>query len=238
MFRRMFFFLAMNLAVMLTVSLVLSLLGVQPYLSSYGLNYESLMIFCLVWGMAGSFFGLFISKFMAKKFMGVKMVDSDAEYQALVNSVHGFARAAQLPKMPEVGIFESPEANAFATGRSKSNSLVAVSTGLLNTMSKEEVEGVLAHEVTHIANGDMVSMALIQGIINAFVMFFARIAAFALQNALRGDDDEGAPVGGLTYYLTTFVFEIIFGFLGMFIVSYFSRAREFRARCRRCKARW
>lgn len=219
----------MNLAVLLTVSLILNILGVQPYLTANGLDYESLMAFCLVWGMAGSFISLFISKFMAKKMMGVQIVDSDPMYQDLVNSVHQLSKAANLPKMPEVGIFPSPEVNAFATGPSKSNSLVAVSSGLLNTMSKDEVEGVLAHEVAHIANGDMVTMTLIQGVVNAFVMFFARIAAYAVQNAMRSDDDEGGAIGGLSYYLTSFIFEIIFGFIGMFIVAYFSRMREFRA---------
>lgn len=229
MFKRIFFFLAMNLAVLLTVSIVLNVLGVQPYLTAYGLNYESLMIFCLIWGMVGSFFSLAISKFMAKKFMGVQIVDGDPRYQELVNTVHQYAKAANLPKMPEVGIYQAPDVNAFATGPSKSNSLVAVSTGLLGSMNKDEVDGVLAHEVAHIANGDMVTMALIQGVVNAFVMFFARIAAFAVQNALRSDDDEGGAVGGLSYMITTIIFDMIFGFIGMFIVAYFSRAREFRA---------
>lgn len=207
----------------------MNLLGVKPYLTSYGLDYQSLLIFCTVWGMVGSFISLGLSKFMAKRMMGVQIVDNSHHYAGLVNTVHRLAKAANLPKMPEVGVFESPEVNAFATGPSKSNSLVAVSTGMLQSMREDEIEGVLGHEIAHIANGDMVTMALIQGVINAFVMFLARIAAFALQNALSKDDEEGGTVGGLSYYLTTFVFEIIFGFIGMFVVAWFSRQREYRA---------
>ena len=131
--------------------------------------------------------------------------------------------------MPEVGIYNSPEVNAFATGPSKRNSLVAVSTGLLNGMSQDEVEGVLAHEVSHIANGDMVTMTLIQGVVNAFVMFFARIAAFAVSNFMRGDDEEGEGLGWFAHMAVIFVFEIIFGLLGSIVVAFFSRYREYRA---------
>lgn len=230
MFRRFFFFALVNIAVLVTVSIVLSLLGVNGYLTSQGLDYTSLMIFCAVWGMAGSFISLAISKWMAKKMMGVQIVDANSRFSGLVNTVHRLAKAANLPKMPEVGIYDSPEVNAFATGPSKSNSLVAVSSGLLNSMSEDELEGVLAHEIAHIANGDMVTMALVQGVINAFVMFFARIAAYAVQSALRSDDrDEGQGIGGLAYMLTTFVFEIIFGIIGSVVVAYFSRFREYRA---------
>jgi heat shock protein HtpX len=137
------------------------------------------------------------------------------------------ARVAGIEKMPEVGVYQSPEVNAFATGPSKNNSLVAVSTGLLQQMNSEEVEGVLAHEVAHIANGDMVTMALIQGVVNAFVMFLARIASFALAQAMRGDRDDDRPV--VPNFMVTWLFEMLFGFLGMFIVTWFSRYREFRA---------
>lgn len=228
MFKRIGLFVATNILMIVGISIILSLLGVNGYLTQKGIDYNSLLIFCLVWGFVGSFISLMLSKFMAKTMMGVKIVEASGEYAPLVNRIHALARQAGLPKMPEVGIYQSAEINAFATGPSRSNSLVAVSTGLLQKMDDEEVEGVLAHEVSHIANGDMVTMALIQGVMNAFVMFFARIAAFALQQAMRRDDEE-APVGGLSYFLTTIVFEMIFGFLSMFVVAYFSRFREFRA---------
>lgn len=232
--KRIGLFILTNIAVIAMVSIVLNLLGVNGYISQYGIEYKSLMIFCLVWGMAGSFISLMLSKFMAKMMMGVKIIDkNDHQFGAIVSTVHRLATSAGLSKMPEVGVYDSPEVNAFATGPSKRNSLVAVSTGLLSRMNSDEVEGVLAHEIAHIANGDMVTMTLVQGVINAFVMFFARIAAFALQNAMRGNndrDDRGSSFGGgLVYMITVFVFEIIFGILGSIIVAFFSRYREFRA---------
>lgn len=230
MFKRIFLFMLTNVLVMITVSLVLSLLGVNGYLTSAGLNYSALMIFCLVWGFVGSGISLLMSKWMAKRMMGVEIVDERGPYGDLVRKVHQLARAAGINKMPEVGVYQSPEVNAFATGPSKNKSLVAVSSGLLTQMNADEVEGVLAHEVAHVANGDMVTMALIQGVINAFVMFFARIAAFALQQAMSGDSEDDRPVAnGWQYHLTTMVFEIFFSFLGMFVVAYFSRYREFHA---------
>ena len=229
MFKRIGFFILTNIAVLVTVSIVLNLLGVNHYVTEYGLDYRSLAIFCLVWGMVGSFISLMISKFIAKKMMGVQIVDSDPRFADLVTTVHRLSKAANLPKMPEVGVYESPEINAFATGPSKSNSLVAVSSGLLSRMDTQEVEGVLAHEVAHIANGDMVTMTLIQGVINAFVMFFARIAAFAVQNAMSSDDDDTPVGGGFAYMLTVMAFEVLFGVLGLVVVSFFSRIREYRA---------
>ena len=229
MFKRVILFAAMNIAMIASISIIMNLFGLQPYMTAYGINYESLMIFCLLWGMLGSFFSLMISKWMAKKFMGVQIIDNDPQYAALVNKVHQMAKAANLPKMPEIGIYNSPDVNAFATGPSKSNSLVAVSTGLLRNMESDEVEGVLGHEIAHVANGDMVTMALVQGVVNAFVMFFARIAAFALSNAMRSDNDNRSHGGGIVHMLTVFAFEIVFGFIGMFIIAWFSRNREFRA---------
>jgi heat shock protein HtpX len=230
MFKRIFLFALTNIMVMVTVSIVLSVLGVGQYLTASGINYSALMVFCLVWGFVGSGISLLLSKFMAKRMTGLEIVDGRGQYAELVNRVHGFSRAAGLTVMPEVGVYQSPEVNAFATGPSRNNSLVAVSSGLLNKMTSEEVDGVLAHEVAHIANGDMVTMALVQGVVNAFVMFFARIAAFALQNAMSGDRDDDRPVNtGMAYHLTVMVFEILFSFLGMFVVAYFSRLREFRA---------
>jgi heat shock protein HtpX len=230
MFKRIFLFMLTNVLVMVSVSIVLSVLGVNGYMTASGLNYSSLMIFCLVWGFVGSGISLLMSKFMAKRMMGVEVVDERGPYADLVRKVHGLARAAGLTKMPEVGVYQSPEVNAFATGPSRNNSLVAVSSGLLHQMNTDEVEGVLAHEIAHVANGDMVTMALIQGVVNAFVMFFARLAAFALQNFMNGESDEDRPAAsGWAYHISVIVFELAFSFLGMFIVAYFSRVREFRA---------
>jgi heat shock protein HtpX len=227
MFKRIALFALTNILVVVTVSIVLSFLGLNNYLTASGLNYSALMGFCLIWGFVGSGISLMLSKFMAKTMMGVEIVDERGQYAELVRRVHQMAKVAGIEKMPEVGVYQSPEVNAFATGPSKNNSLVAVSTGLLNQMNSDEVEGVLAHEVAHVANGDMVTMALIQGVVNAFVMFFARIASFALAQAMRGDRDDDRPV--IPNFLVTMVFEMVFGFLGMFVVTWFSRLREFRA---------
>ncbi|MES2525679.1 MAG: protease HtpX [Bdellovibrionota bacterium] len=227
MFKRIGLFMLTNILVVATVSIVLSVLGLNNYLTAAGLNYSALMGFCLVWGFVGSGISLLLSKFMAKTMMGVQIVDDRGQYGELVRRVHLLAKQAGLTKMPEVGVYQSPEVNAFATGPSKNNSLVAVSTGLLSQMNADEVEGVLAHEVAHIANGDMVTMALVQGVVNAFVMFFARIASFALAQAMRGDRDDDRPV--VPNFLVTMLFEMVFGFLGMFVVTWFSRLREFRA---------
>ncbi len=166
--KRIFLFMAVNILIMVTITTVLSLFNVQPYLTANGLNYESLMIFCLVWGLGGAFMSLALSRIMAKWMMGVKVIDPktrDPEMHDLVQRVHGFAKRAGIQKMPEVGYYEGDELNAFATGPTKNRSLVAVSTGLLRSMNKNEVDGVLAHEVAHIANGDMVTMTLLQGIV-------------------------------------------------------------------------
>lgn len=230
MFKRIFLFVLTNILVMVSVSIILSVLGVGNYLTASGINYEALMVFCLVWGFVGSGISLLLSKFMAKRMMGVEIVDERSQYGDLVRKVHLLAKQAGIEKMPEVGVYQSPEVNAFATGPTKNNALVAVSTGLLQQMNAEEVEGVLAHEVAHVANGDMVTMALVQGVVNAFVMFFARVAAFALAQVMSGDRDDDRPVAsGWTYHLTVMVCEILFSFLGMFVVAYVSRMREFRA---------
>ena len=224
--KRILLFLATNLAIMITLSIVLSLLGIGGYrLPGGGLDYSALMVFCLVWGMGGAFISLALSRFIAKRAMGVQLVDGRTgreELDWLHGTVRQLTERAGLP-MPEVGIYDSPEVNAFATGPSRNRSLVAVSSGLLRGMRREEVEGVLAHEVSHIANGDMVTMTLIQGVVNAFVMFFARIIANIARNAV----DE--KVSYLVGFVTTIVLDIAFGILGMMIVSWFSRAREFRA---------
>ncbi len=229
--KRVFLFLAVNILVITTISIVLNVLGVKPYITQYGLNYESLMVFCLVWGMGGAFISLMLSRIMAKWMMGVQVIDPqtrDPQARELVQTVHQLAKAARLPAMPEVGIYDSPEVNAFATGPSKSRSLVAVSTGLLQRMRKDQVQGVLGHEVAHIANGDMVTMTLIQGVVNAFVMFLARAIAFALTSAGRRDDDREVS-SPLAYYAVQFVLEMVFMILGSIVVAWFSRYREFRA---------
>lgn len=230
--KRIFLFAAVNIAMMVTVSFVLRLLGVGNYLTPYGLDYNSLAVFCLVWGMGISFFSLAISRVMAKWTMGVQVIDPNTpgELGELVRTVHNLARAARLPVMPEVGIYDSPEMNAFATGPTKSRSLVAVSSGLLRSMNKGEVEGVLAHEIAHVANGDMVTLTLIQGVVNAFVMFLARIAAFAVSQAMASRDDrEGSSTSPMIQFVMVMLFEVVFGIVGAMIVASFSRWREFRA---------
>jgi len=225
--KRIFLFLLTNLAVVVTLSLVLNLLGVGRYIGPAGLDMRALAVFCLVWGMGGAFISLQMSRWMAKRATGARLINGQtgrAELDWLYNAVARLAQQANLP-MPEVGVYDSPEVNAFATGPSKSRSLVAVSSGLLRTMRQEEVEGVLAHEIAHIANGDMVTMTLLQGVMNAFVMFLARIIAFAL--ASRGGEREDRGVG--INYLVVFALEIVLGILGSLVTAWFSRQREFRA---------
>jgi len=220
MAKRIFLFLVTNLAIVLTLSIILSFLGIQP-----GGGLESLAVFSFVWGMGGAFISLQMSRWIAKRATGLQLIDGRSGRQEpdwLYATVQRLTRQANLP-MPEVGIYESPEVNAFATGPSKSRSLVAVSSGLLQSMRPNEVEGVLAHEVTHIANGDMVTMTLLQGVVNAFVIFFARVIA----SVMRGDGQRGSYRGG--NYLVVLVLEIVLGILGSMITAWYSRRREFRA---------
>ncbi len=226
--KRVLLFLGVNALIMVTISMVLHFTGLNRGMS--GGRYQSLMIFCLLWGMGGAFISLAMSRLMAKWFMGVKLIDpatNEAGLRDVVGMVHTLARKANLPELPQVGYFESNDVNAFATGPTKSRSLVAVSTGLLRSMNRREVEGVLAHEVAHIANGDMVTMTLVQGVINAFVMFFARILASVVSSALRSRDDRGG--GGMIHWLLIMAFEFVFSLLGAVVVCWFSRWREFRA---------
>ena len=224
--KRIFLFLVTNLAIVVTLSIVLSLLGVGRYVGPAGLDMRALAIFCFVWGMGGAFLSLQMSRFIAKRATGARVVDGRTGHEELdwvYNTVARLTQAANLP-MPEVAVYESPEVNAFATGPSKSRSLVAVSTGLLRSLRREEVEGVIGHEIAHIGNGDMVTMTLLQGVINAFVMFFARIIAFALSS--RGDSrDRGAGAS----WMVIIVLEIVLGIFGSLITAWFSRQREFRA---------
>jgi heat shock protein HtpX len=223
MFNRVFLFVLTNLAVVLTLSIVLSLLGVSGYTGGT----TQLAVFCLVWGMGGAIISLLMSRWSAKRMTGMQLVTPEnarGDAAWLYQTVERLARQANLP-MPEVGVYSSPEVNAFATGPSKNRSLVAVSQGLLQNMRKDEVEGVLAHEVAHIANGDMVTMTLIQGVVNALVMFIARMLAMAIRNAGR-DDREGSAAPS---YMLVWLFEAVLGVGGMLITAWFSRQREFRA---------
>jgi heat shock protein HtpX len=218
--KRIFLFLVTNLAIVLTLTVVVSVLGIAG-----GPDVGSLAVFCLIWGMGGAFISLQMSRWIAKRATGVHLIDGrsgDSQLDWLHQTVERLTRQANLP-MPEVGIYESGEVNAFATGPSKNRSLVAVSTGLLRTMRPEEVEGVLAHEVAHIGNGDMVTMTLLQGVMNAFVMFFARVIASAIT---RSDDDRR---GGGSYFLVVIVLQVVLGILGSLVTAWFSRHREFRA---------
>jgi len=224
--KRIFLFVLTNIAIVATLTIVVSLLGLDRGLTDQGLNIGALAVFCFIWGMGGAFISLAISRWTAKRAMGVQLVDGrtgQAELDWLHETVGRLTRQANLP-MPEVGFYESPEVNAFATGPSKSRSLVAVSSGLLRGMRRDEVEGVLAHEVAHIANGDMVTMTLLQGVVNAFVMFLARIIAYALTSRGREDDRGGAPS-----FMLVMVLELVLGVIGMMVVAWFSRQREFRA---------
>jgi heat shock protein HtpX len=233
--KRIFLFVTLNIAVMFTISIILRVLGIGPYLTPYGINYYNLMGFCLVWGMGGAFISLALSRVMAKWMMGVHVIDPqtrDPDLQQLLHTVYQLARGAGLPAMPEVGIYDSPEVNAFATGPTRSRALVAVSSGLLSRMRSDEIEGVLGHEISHVANGDMVTMTLLQGVVNAFAMFLSRIIAFAISQAMRGDrEDDRDRVGAPSMFgwLIQMVLEMVFLLLGSIVVAAFSRYREYRA---------
>lgn len=232
MFRRIILFIALNLCVLLAISVLMSLFHVQPYLTERGLNVQQLLLFCAVWGFAGAFISLALSRLMAKWMMGVEVIDLDTihpEERKLVQLVHTLAKKANLPKMPEVGIYSSTEVNAFATGPTRSRSLVAVSSAMLHKMNWDEIEGVLAHEISHVANGDMVTMTLLQGVVNAFVMFFARLLAFVVSGMGRKNDSRSEEPSPLVYSILVFVFEILFMILGAMLVAAYSRHREFRA---------
>ncbi|MCP1572006.1 heat shock protein HtpX [Herbaspirillum rubrisubalbicans] len=226
--KRIVLFLVTNLAVMLVLSFTASLLGVNRYLTANGLNLGMLLVFCGLMGFGGSFISLFMSKTIAKWSTGARVIEQPQNSTELwlLQTVQTLAARAQLP-MPEVAVYDG-EPNAFATGASKNNSLVAVSTGLLQSMTKDEVEAVLAHEVAHIANGDMVTLTLIQGVVNTFVMFFARIVGYFVDSFLRRNNEENSGPG-IAYMATVFVCEIVFGILASIIVMYFSRQREYRA---------
>ena len=222
--KRILLFVVTNILVILTISILLQVLGVGRYMTAQGIDYTQLAAFCLIWGMVGSLISLSISRISAKMMTGMQLIDrSHPEVAWLYTMVEDLSRKAGLTKIPEVGIYQSPEVNAFATGPSKRRSLVAFSTGLLNTMNRNEVEGVAAHEIAHIANGDMVTMTLLQGVINAFVMFFARVISWAIAQNSREENRQTSS------YMVTFLLEMVLGVLGMMVVAAFSRYREFRA---------
>jgi len=226
--KRIILFLVTNLAVMLVLSVTASILGINRYMTANGLNFGMLLMFCALMGFGGSFISLLMSKTIAKWSTGARVIQQpqNSTEMWLVDTVNRLATRAGL-SMPEVAVYDGPP-NAFATGASKSNSLVAVSTGLLQGMTREEVEAVLAHEVAHIANGDMVTLTLIQGVVNTFVMFLARIVGYFVDSALRRNNEQSSGPG-IGYMVTVVVCEIVFGILASIIVMYFSRQREYRA---------
>lgn len=228
--KRILLFLAVNALVVLTLSFFLSLFHVQPYLTQYGLDMRSLALFCLIWGMGGAFISLALSRMMAKWLMSIQIISSstqDPRLRSLRETVAALAKRAALPVCPEVGIFDSPEPNAFATGPTQRRSLVAVSSGLLQKMSHSEVEAVLGHEISHIANGDMVTMTLLQGVVNAFVMFLSRVLAYAVSMLGKNKNESGPSY--VSYSLWVICFEVIFLLLGSLVIAWYSRRREFSA---------
>ena len=222
MFNRVFLFLATNLAVLALVSIVMSVLGVNPN------QFGGLLIMAALFGFGGSIVSLLLSKWMAKRSTGAHVIEqprNEAE-QWLLSTVRRQAEAAGIG-MPEVAIYDAPEINAFATGANRNNALVAVSTGLLRAMNRDEAEAVLAHEVSHVANGDMVTMALLQGVLNTFVIVLARVVGRVVDGAISGNRDSDAP--GFGYYIIVFVLEMVFGLFASMIAMWFSRHREYRA---------
>ena len=224
--KRIALFLATNLAIVLVLSVTMRLLGVEPYLNANGLNLGSLLIFAAVMGFGGSFISLAISKWMAKRSMGVRVIETPSNSTEfwLFETVRKYSQQAGI-KMPEVGIFDSPDVNAFATGMSKNSSLVAVSSALLEQMNRSEAEAVVGHEIAHVANGDMVTLALIQGVVNTFVMFLSRVIGHLVDKLVFKTERGHGPA----FWITMIIAELVLGILASIIVMWFSRQREFRA---------
>jgi len=224
--KRILLFLATNVAIVVVLSVVAQLLGIDQYLAARGGSLDGLLIFAALFGFGGSLISLAISKWMAKRAMGVELITQPrtATESWLLNAVATHARNAGIG-MPEVGIFDSPEPNAFATGANRNNALVAVSTGLLQRMNEHEVDAVLGHEISHVANGDMVTLALIQGVVNTFVIFLSRIIGNIVDRSFFRSEDGRGPA----FFISVIVSEIVLGFLASLIVLWFSRRREFRA---------
>lgn len=224
--KRIVYFLATNLAIMLVLSVTMRILGVEPYLNANGLSLGNLLAFAAIMGFGGSFISLAMSKWSAKRMSGAVVIEEPLTPTEiwLVKTVRTQADMVGI-KMPEVAVFDSPEVNAFATGMTKNSSLVAVSTGLLNKMSKDEAEAVLAHEVSHISNGDMVTLTLIQGVVNTFVMFLSRVIGYTVDKVIFKTEKGTGPA----FFVTMIIAELVLGVLASIIVMWFSRQREFRA---------
>ena len=224
--KRIALFLATNIAILLVLSIAMRVFGIEPYLNEQGLNLTSLLFVAAVMGFGGSFISLAISKWMAKKSMGVRVIESPSNSTEmwLVDTVKKYASDAGIG-MPEVGIFDTPEVNAFATGMTRNSSLVAVSSGLLQKMTRPEAEAVVGHEIAHIANGDMVTLTLIQGVVNTFVIFLSRVIGHTVDRVVFKNERGHGPA----FWITTIVAQLVLGILASIIVMWFSRQREFRA---------
>lgn len=235
--KRLGWFFSVNLLVLMTISTTLAIIfwlfDIQPYFQKVGINYLSLIVFCAIFGFAGSILSLLSSRWMAKVMLGVKLISSQdpttPEAAFLIKTVQRFMPDCGITKMPEIGVYHSSEVNAFATGATKNRALIAVSSGLLHRMDKNSIEGVIAHEMAHIQNGDMITMTLIQGVVNTFVLFFARVVAWGVAHIISRDGDDDTPPPYFLVSLLTFFFEIFLSILGSIAVAYFSRTREFKA---------
>lgn len=227
-FRSTFLLVLTNVLVVATITILIDVFGFQNYLQNIGIDPLAMMIFCSIFGFGGAFISLLMSRWMAKTFGGVRVLDpgnpGGSEEKWLVGTVHGLAQKAGLATMPEVGIYQSPDPNAFATGPSRDDSLVAVSSGLFNAMDHEQIEAVLGHEITHITNGDMVTLTLIQGVVNSFVFFLAWTLSLILTRS-----NDRRENNYMSQYFIRQVLQMVFGLLGMIVVMWFSRWREFRA---------
>ena len=225
--KRIFLFLLTNLAVLLVLSIVAQVTGLSSWLAAQGSGLAPLLVMAALFGFGGSLISLAISKWSAKRAMGVRVIEqpANADEQWLVNTVRNLASQAQIG-MPEVGIFDSPEPNAFATGARRDHALVAVSSGLLRSMNQTQVQAVLGHEITHVANGDMITLSLLQGVVNTFVIVLARVVGGIVDRAISRDGDSR---GGIGYFLCVMVAQLVLGVLASIIVMWFSRRREFRA---------
>jgi len=224
--KRILYFLVTNIAILVVLSTAVSVLGLDVYLEQGGLNYQSLLIFAAIFGMGGSFISLLMSKMTAKRFSGARVIEQPAnELESwYLNTVRRQAEAAGIGT-PEAAIFDSPQVNAFATGARRDDALVAVSTGLLRAMDRKQAEAVIGHEITHVANGDMITLALIQGVVNTFVIFLSRVIGQVVDRAVFKNERGHGP----GFWITTIVAQMVLGILASMIVMYFSRQREFRA---------
>ena len=224
--KRILYFLVTNIAILVVLSIAISVFGLDVYLEQGGMNHQGLLIFAAIFGMGGSFISLLVSKWTAKRFTGARVIEQPTNQVEnwYLDTVRRHAEAAGIG-MPEAAIFDSPQVNAFATGARKNDSLVAVSTGLLHTMNRQEAEAVIGHEISHIANGDMVTLALIQGVVNTFVIFFSRVVGQVVDRAIFKNESGHGP----GFWITTIIAQLVLGILASILVMYFSRQREFRA---------